>query len=215
MPAPKKIASIAFAGAAAAAAAGYGADPALAASGHWHIKNGTTGYHGVIKAKNKGTTVLLDKTHSLLLTCKKVSVSGSVPKSSVLATGSSTRLGTLKMANMTSCSWLGVTFRLHLLKKAGIFGRSFKSGVTHGKIKSISIQISGVNVIECKAKLKGRLPAVFKNASHTFVVDSKSAESLTFFSVTKQCPIWKTNDKAYYKATFPVSTPKALNVSEK
>jgi hypothetical protein len=37
----------------------------------------------------------------------------------------------------------------------------------------------------CKAKLKGRLPVVFKNASHAFVVNSRSAAPLTLHSVPK------------------------------
>jgi hypothetical protein len=55
VPGHRKVASIAFAGAAAAATVGYGLNPALAATKHWHIKNGATGYHGVLKAENKAS----------------------------------------------------------------------------------------------------------------------------------------------------------------
>lgn len=149
MPAPKKTASIAFAGAAAAAAVGYAAGPALAAAGHWHIKNGST----------------------------------------------------------------SVTFKAKLLKPAGALAHAFAGGVTHGVIKSISAQITGVNITVCKANVKGKLPAIFRNASHTFVADSKSAASLTLFSVTT-CRLWKNSDKAFFQGTFPVTTPKTLIVSE-
>jgi hypothetical protein len=214
MPGPRKAASIAFAGAAAAAAVGYGLTPALAATNHWHIKNGTANYHGVVKGKNKGTTKLVDKTHAAIATCKKASVSGSVPKSSVVA-GTSTKLGPLKKADFTSCSFLGVTFKAKLNKAAGIYAHSYAGGVAHGNIKSISAEISGVNITGCKAKVTGKLPAEFKNASHAFIVDSKAAASLTVVSATTACPVIKKGDKAYFQGTFPVTTPTALNVSEK
>jgi hypothetical protein len=210
----RKVASIAFSGAAAAATVGYGFAPALAATDHWVTHNGTTKYHGVVDGKNKGTTKLVDKTHSVTLTCKKASVSGSVPKSSVVAT-TSTKLGPLKKANFTSCSFLGVTFKAKLNKHAGIFAHSYKSGVTHGHIKSISAEISGVNITGCKAKVTGKLPAIYKNKSHEFVIDSKADASLTIKSATTACPVIKAGDKAYFQGTFPVSKPTALNVSEK
>jgi hypothetical protein len=211
---PKKVASIAFTGAAAAATVGYGFAPALAATDHWVVKNGTAKYHGVVKGKNKGTTKLVDTTHAVTLTCKKASVSGSVPKSSVVAGTTSTKLGPLKKANFTSCSFLGVTFKAKLNKAAGIYAHTYKSGVTHGNIKSISAELSGVNITGCKAKVTGKLPAVFKNASHTFIVDSKSVASLTIKSTTTACPEIAKGDKAYFKGTFPVTTPKALNVTK-
>ena len=210
----RKVASIAFTGAAAAATVGYGMAPALAATKHWHIHNGTANYHGVVKGNNKGTTKLVDTTHAVTLTCKKASVSGSVPKSSVVA-GTSTKLGPLKKANFNSCSFVGVTFKAKLNKAAGIFAHSYAGGVTHGNIKSISAELSGVNLPACKAKVTGTLPAVFKNASHTFVVDSKAVAALTIKSATAQCPVIKAGDKAYFQGTFPVTTPAALNVSEK
>lgn len=209
----RKVASIAFTGAAAAATVGYGLTPALAATPHWVVKNGTAKYHGAVKGNNKGNTKLVDTTHAVTLTCKKASVSGSVPKSSVVAT-TSTKLGPLKKANFTSCSFLGVTFKAKLNKAAGIFAHSYAGGVTHGHIKSISAEISGVNITGCKAKVTGTLPAVFKNASHTFVVDSKAAASLTIKSATTACPVIKAGDKAYFQGTFPVTTPKALTVSK-
>jgi hypothetical protein len=209
----RKVASIAFSGAAAAAAVGYGFTPALAATAHWVTKNGTTKYHGAVKGANKGTTKLVDKTHSVTLTCKKASVSGSVPKSSVVA-GTSTKLGPLKKANFTSCSFVGVTFKAKLNKAAGIYAKTYAAGVTHGNIKSISAEISGVNITGCKAKVTGKLPAVFKNKSHEFVVDSKAVASLTIKSATTACPVIKAGDKAYFQGTFPVTTPKSLNVSE-
>jgi hypothetical protein len=209
----RKVASIAFSGAAVAATVGYGFAPALAATDHWVIKNGTAKYHGAVKGANKGDTKLVDKTHAVTLTCKKASVSGSVPKSSVAAT-TSTKLGPLKKANFTSCSFLGVTFKAKLKKDAGIFAHTYKSGVTHGNIKSISAVISGVNITGCTALVTGKLPTVFKNKSHAFIVDSKADASLTIKSATTACPVIKAGDKAYFQGTFPVTTPKALDVSE-
>jgi hypothetical protein len=213
MPSPKKVASIAFTGAAAAATVGYGFAPALAATDHWVVKNGTAKYHGAVKGVNKGTTKLVDKTHAVTLTCKKASVSGSVPKSSVVA-GTSTKLGPLKKANFTSCSFLGVTFKAKLNKAAGIYAKTYAAGVTHGNIKSISAELSGVNITGCKAKVTGKLPAVFKNASHTFTIDSKSVASLTIKSTTTACPEIAKGDVAYFKGVFPVKTPTALDVTE-
>jgi hypothetical protein len=210
----RKVASIAFSGAAAAATVGYGFAPALAATNHWVTTNGTTKYHGAVKGANKGTTKLVDKTHAVTLTCKKASVSGSVPKSSVAAGTTSTKLGPLKKANFTSCSFLGVTFKAKLKKAAGIYAHTYADGVTHGDIKGISAVISGVNITGCTALVTGKLPTVFKNASHAFVVDSKADASLTIKSATTACPVIKAGDKAYFQGTFPVTTPKALNVSE-
>ena len=59
----RKIASIAFTGAAATAATMMGAAPAFAAGSHYDIrKSGFTGplYHGAVKAKNSGNTTLVD-----------------------------------------------------------------------------------------------------------------------------------------------------------
>jgi hypothetical protein len=208
----RKVASIAFTGAAAAATVGYGLTPALAAT-TWHIKNGTVGYHGKVEGANKGTTKLVDKTHAVTLTCKKASVSGSVPKSSVAATGSSTQLGTLKVANFASCSFLGVTFTAKLNKAGKIFAHSYASGVTHGFIREVSAELSGVNITGCKAKVTGKLPMIFRNDGHAFVVDSKGAADLKIASATTACPEIAAGDKAYFKGTFPVKKPSALTVS--
>jgi hypothetical protein len=210
----KKLASIAFVGAATAATVGYNMAPAFAAS-QWNIKNGTAGYHGAIAGKNVGNTILKDTTHNVTLTCTKASVSGSAPASHVAVTGSSTKVGVLKKANFSTCSFLGVTFKAHLLKNAGIFAKTFAAGVTHGNVNSISAMVSGVNIPGCHFKVVGtHLPMVFKNASHHFVVDSTSVAALSLKSVAALCPTVKTNDKAFFKGTFAITTPAALNVSK-
>jgi hypothetical protein len=210
----KKVASLAFVGAATGAAVGVNMTPAFAAS-QWNIKNGTAGYHGVVAGKNTGNTILKDTTHNVTLTCTKASVSGSVAQSHVAATGSSTKVGVLKKANFSTCSFLGVTFKATLAKNAGIFGKTYASGVTHGNINSISATVTGVNIPTCTFKVAGtNLPTVYKNASHRFIIDSTSVAALTLKSVAAGCPTIKTGDQAFFKGTFPIATPAALNISK-
>jgi len=213
MPITRKVASVAFTGAAATATLGMAMGPAMATNATtWHIKAAGKGYHGAVKGKNKGTTKLVDTTHAVTLTCTAANVAGTVPKSNVTATGTSTRLGTLSAANFSHCSFLGVTFKAKLNAHAGIWASKFAAGVTHGHIKSINAEISGVGNT-CKAKVTGTLPASFKNVSHAFIVDGGKAATLTIHSPTTGCPIIKNGDKAYFQGTFPVSVPKSLTIS--
>jgi hypothetical protein len=215
MPITRKVASIAFAGAAATGALGMAAGPALAVSGVWHIKAAGAGYKGAVKGKNKGTTKLVDTTHAVTLTCTAANVSGSVPHSTVTATGSSTKIGQLKAANFSHCSFLGVTFKAKLNATANIWAKSYNATtkVAHGHIKAINAELSGVGN-SCKATVTGPLFDNYKNASHEFVVDPTASATLTIHSPTAGCPIIKNGDKAYFQGTFPTSTPKSLTVSD-
>lgn len=216
----KKVASVAFTGAAAATMAGVYAGPALAAGGTWSVKNGTTPYTGAYSGTATATgTKLVDTTHAVSLNCKSAFASGSIPA----ATGPTSKpVGTVAAASFFHCSVLGVAFKAHLNHATSLFvSGSTKSGVTPGYIgnktsttKAISATISGSGNT-CHATITGtNVPATYHNASHELIVNAGHAATLTIHSPTAACPIIKNGDAAYFTANYKVNTPTALNITD-
>jgi hypothetical protein len=208
----KKITSIAFTGAAATLAIGLGVPHAWAAT-TWHIKNGGTAYTGKVKGKNNGTTILHLNTGASLK-CTTASASGSVAKAS--PTGTSPTVATITKATFKTCTLLGADFKASLTGTTDVVAKTFKSAITKGTLTDVKATITGASSGDstCKATVTGSVSGSFHNTGHSLktAAASKPASKLTITSA-KSCANIKTNDTAYFKATYDISTPTALTIS--
>jgi hypothetical protein len=211
MPAPEKIASIAFAGAAATAALGLAINPALAADGTWYIRAAGALFHGAVRGNNRGNIKIVDTTHAVTVACKIVKGSGSVQHSKV--TGAPAHLGTIEKVSIHSCSFLGNTFKAQLTKPASIFGSTYKNGITKGKVKDLHAEWSGVNITGCHISASGSLSGSYHNATHELLTAVAAKPTMKIRHVTTACPVVKSGDKFYVQGQFPVTTPKSLTDS--
>lgn len=208
----KKVASIAFAGAAATAALGVAINPALAVEGTWYIRAAGALFHGAVAGENRGNVKFVDTTHAITLTCKIDKGSGSVQHSRVA--GTPAHLGTIKEVSTRSCSYLGVTFKTHLTRPASIFGNSYKNGITKGKVKDLHGELSGVNVTGCHVSASGSLSGSYHNATHELFTAVAAKPAMKVTHTTAACPVVKSGDKVYVQGQFPVTTPKSLTESD-
>jgi hypothetical protein len=211
MPAPRKVASVAFAGAAATAAVGVAINPALAAGGTWYIRAAGALFHGAVTGNNGGNIKIVDTTHAVTMTCKYVRGSGGVQHSKV--TGAPAHLGTVKKVSIRSCSFLGNTFKARLTKSASIFGSTYKNGITKGKVKDLHAEWSGVNVTGCRLSASGSLSGSYHDTSHELFTAVGAKPTMKITHATTACPVAKPGDKFYVQGHFPVTTPKSLTVS--
>jgi hypothetical protein len=209
----KKVASIAFTGAAATMAVGLAAGPALAAT-TWHVKNGTAGFTGTVKGKNTTGTTTLKSSGGTVLTCakSKAVASGNVAKSTV--SGSPAAVATLKTGTkFTSCTAPGgVVFSAKLSKSATLEAKSYKSGVTTGTLTGVHAVIKGSSLNSCAATVSGSLSGTYTNATHQLTADPKSKDTLKVLTA-KGCGGLAAGKKAYFKGTYVISTPTALTIS--
>lgn len=204
----RKVTSIAFTGAAAVLAASIGALPAHAASS-WHIKNGGTGYTGLVRGKNT-TSVVLTSSHGTSLICLPghVTVSGSMPESNVA--GKPATLTDLSRITFTSCSIGGI--RINGTGTASLIVSNYNAGTsgTTGKLGNFHLTLAGSGN-NCKVTVTGQfLPASYVNAALTF--DPTGAETLNIESVTG-CGGLTAGAKAALTGTIRFSTPAALAIS--
>lgn len=218
----KKIASVAFTGAAATAATMMAAGPALAAS-HFSVKNGGTLYYGPVAGKLKaGTTaVLADKTRGTTVKCKKATVSAAISKS----TGTTpTKVGGVKKASWSSCTGpAGLTFRAYLAHSAYAFVSKVTTPGASGRISKVSERISGTGLTAgCRATIASispgspppGVPWKIINPSHELAVNSGHKVTLRVRSATTGClGVIVPGDIAYFTATYHISTPAALTIS--
>ncbi len=214
----KKIASIAFTGAAAATTL-MAAGPAFAAAS-WHVKNAGTGYTGTVKAALKtGTSASLkDQTTGAVLKCKKAFASGTVSKSKSGAT--SATLGKLKKSTTKWSSCTASTFfhfKAELTTSVNVVAKSYASGVTTGKISGNKITgvISGTNGNTCKATISGTsVPMKYLNTGHSFSIDPAKTATLTVKSATTGClGRIAAGNSTYFHGVYHVSTPASLTIS--
>jgi hypothetical protein len=203
----KKLASIAFTGAAATLAVGMTATQALAA-GTWSIKNGTTLYKGAVKAANSGNTKLVDTTHATSLTCKKAAASGTISKSKFTSTSPKILKTTVTFSN---CSFGGLDF--HAKATTTLKAKSYTGGVTTGQIVSTTATITGSKNNSCVASVSqaSALTATYTNTGHLLKITGTTA-GLKIKKATS-CGTLQTGDKAYFNGTFKVSTPASLNIT--
>jgi hypothetical protein len=211
----KKIASVAFTGAAATMAVGLGTLPAMAAT-TWHVKNGGTTYTGkTVKGKNTtGVTSLKSSYDGTVLTCPKsdATISGSIKST---ASGTGVKLGTLSKATFKSCTAPGgikFTAALSTGDTPSLKVSTYAAGVTKGTLAGVKAKITGSSLNSCTGKVSGNLPGSFINSKHELVADTAGAYDLTIKSAA-DCGGLTANKKAYFKATYTITTPTELTIS--
>lgn len=206
----KKVASVAFTGAAATLAVGFGTLPAHAASS-WHIKNGGTGYTGHVEGKTT-TSGVLTSSHGTSLVCLpgKAAASASVSKSNV--PGKPATIAKIKNAAFTSCSTGGIRFNATATASLVASNYNAGTGVTTGKLTNIHATLTGIGN-NCKATITGTsLPGSYSNTNHNLTADPTGAMTLTVQSATG-CGGLLAGAKANFEATYHISTPGALTIS--
>jgi hypothetical protein len=204
----KKIASVAFTGAAAVTAIGMGVPRAMAASGTWKITNGGNPYAGHVSGVNT-TSATLD-ANGTVLTCHPgtAQASGSVPAASPAGPA----LGTISKATFASCSASGIfDFTAAINKPVTLSGSTYSAGVTKGKIAGgISATLNGVNGTTCHATIKGTsLSASYNNATHALTVNPGAHSALSIASVSAgHCSgLLTTGEPAAFTATYQFNPP--------
>jgi hypothetical protein len=213
----KKVASVAFTGLATAAAFGMQAGPVLAAAGTWHISNPKgTPFKGNFAGKATGAgTQLVDVSEpNFPLTCTSATATGNVPKSVVVGTTTTTKLGTVKTTTFNDCSFDGIEFTAHLTKTANLDGTTYtaKSQVTHGTIKNVTAELSGIGN-SCKASVTGTVSAAYHNTTHDLIIGKNKKATLTIHNPTAGCLVLGNGNKAYFTGTFLTTTPKTLYIT--
>jgi hypothetical protein len=216
----KKVASIAFTGAAAAVATGagmgVGAGPAFASGGTWHITPG-----GHYTATNVSPAIL--NANGISLTCPVNAATASGSLSGDGRTGPTVQLGTITNAQFgtaaSPCSLLGfgVVARLH--KATTLSATGYASGVTTGQIgngatSAISASVSGVNGFACHMEIRGAsLPGSFNNASHDLTINRGHASQLTITSIapSQSClGLFGANEPAWFAAKYNTSPQQTI-----
>lgn len=217
----KKIASVAFTGAAVAAMAGMHAATALATSGTWHIS--PTADQGAYGATNTSAAATLH-TGTATLTCSVGTATASGSLSGNGRTGTPVKLGTIAAANFgtlaQSCAVDGIGFSAHLNKPVNLSGVSYNAatGVTTGRITgSISATLTG-SISTCKATVKGTsISGTFTNSTHVLNINPNHKSTLSITSAggktsagaTACLGTLKVGNKAYFAAKYQVNPPKS------
>jgi hypothetical protein len=204
----RKVASIAFTGAAVAATTGFNVPAAFAAGSTWTVTPG-----GPYTATATGTANLLDVNTSASLTCSAATAAGALKTGS----GQSNPIGTISQATFGStghfCTGpLGTKFTAAL--KAGpwdISAVSTKSGTTTGKLTHISASITGQSGFGCKATVSGSVPMSYQNATHALIIDTAHAATLTVKSTNGAClGAINSGDQAWFSGTYNLSPAQTI-----
>lgn len=207
----RKIASVAFTGAAAVATVGFGTQAANAApASAWHVTPGnSTNFTGT----NKNNPVLVDNVTGATLTCTKATAKGHVigdgksAQSASLATISSATFG----STGAPCSLAGIPFTAKLKKATTLWGAQYAAGVTTGHIgngatSDISASINGIGSVSCHAEIRGAtLPGKFVNANDSLNINSGHAATLHVKSVQGCLGLINASDSAYFSAIYTVN----------
>ena len=214
----KKIASVAFTGAAATAATLMGGGPAFAAVS-WHVRTGNNLYHSsqLIKAKLRtGTTASFkDVTANKALKCTKGVLTIHVSKSHSPAV--SPVIGKVLKSKTTwsSCAVSGQGFAAHLTTSPKVIATRYNASNSSvsGKLSGIGATISGTGFFRCKATISGRsIPFKYKNTGHSFVVNSGHKLTLKVKSANNCLGLINAGNSFYFTAVYKVSTPADLTI---
>jgi hypothetical protein len=206
----KKVASIAFTGAAAAVAAGFNAVPAFASGATWKVSP-----NGAYSALNQSGAATLT-AGAVTLTCPTSTAfaSGSLVAS---AAGSTAQVGTVNAtfgASGVPCTFGTIQFSAHLVHPAQLWASAYHSGVTQGAIKSISASINGLN-LTCHAKVTGSsIPATFDNATHALTVNQAGTKTLTVGSVTGCLGALQNGQSAGFTAKYNILSPSGVTITD-
>lgn len=208
MSTPRKVASVAFTGAAAATMVGLNVAPAFATGGTWTITP-----HGHFASASNSKTKATLHAGAATLTCnsKTVFASGSLFGT---ATGAPVKIGFISKAAFgstaaTRCTLAGtLKFSAHLAAghNANLFASTFAAPVTKGQLRSISAKIVGKSGFACSATVTGKLPGSFNNTTHLLKIDASNKSSLTITQVTGCAGQLRVGQKAFFNATFNTGT---------
>jgi hypothetical protein len=212
----KKVASVAFTGATAAAAMGVNAAPAYAAS-HWTITPG-----GAFTAVNApGTATLLgvqiSPSTSLVLQCPVAAATGDLTGTS--QSGTPVALGAINTATFgtvqSPCSVSGLQFVAAIDSPVTLTGVSETSGVTTGAINgnpTINATITGVNGFDCVAKVSGTtVPGQFVNADNALALNAGQDATLQIKSAVSCLGILQPGQPAWFAATYNPDPPQTVD----
>jgi hypothetical protein len=208
----KKVASVAFVGAAAVAATGATAGPAFAAPSDWTVTP-----DGPYTAVNVTPAIL--NANGISLTCPvgTATASGSLVST---ATGVPAQIGTIATAEFgtadSPCSLFGFGTVATLKKATQLSGSSFTDPVTQGRVgngttSAISASINGVGGFQCHMEIRGAtLPGSYDNGAGVLNVNSGHAPNLTIASIpnpaTSCLGLFSAGMPAWFAAEYEVST---------
>lgn len=207
----RKVASIAFTGAAAAAATGMGATHAMAASG-WTITPGNGPFTGV---NNSPATL---SAAGIPLTCAvgTATAAGSVSGDGAPA-GVPTQLATINSATFgtsaSPCSVFGQGVTAKLTHNVGVIAGAAtdSTGVTAGHLgNTISASINGVNGFACHMTVTGTsVPGAFHNASNALAIGPGG--DLTITTVSGCLGLFTSGEPAGFTAKYTTSPALTVN----
>lgn len=208
----KKVASVAFVGAAAAAATGATAGPAFAAPSDWTVTPA-----GSYAAVNVTPAIL--NANGISLTCP-VGTATAAGSLNSTATGTPAQLGTISSAvfgtSSQPCSLFGFGTVATLKKATQLSGSSYNDPVTQGRIgngaqNAISASINGVNGFQCHMEIRGSsLPGSYNNDTGVLTVNPGHAPNLVIASIpnpsTSCLGLFSAGMPAWFAAEYEVST---------
>lgn len=195
----RKVASVAFTGAAALTAVGFTAGHAHAAG----VSKVTVTPAGPYNAVHVGSPTLHDVQTRDTLTCTSAKAKGSLTGD---ATGNT--VGTVTSAPFTNCTLLTIPFKAVLNKTATLVATSptTASGITKGSLTGISATITGTGAVACHAVITGTLPGKYNNNTDQLTIDSTNTAGLTVKSASGCAGGLVAGNSAYFNAVYSVST---------
>lgn len=198
----KKVASVAFTGAAAAAAVGITATPAAASHGHWVISPG-----GAYSAFN--TTVATLQANGVTLTCAAGAASASGSLSGTSQTAHVAQLGTIARADFGlggGCTGFGVPTNAQLNQSATLWATGpTVGGITQGEVRDIDATVR-IPLLGCVFTVSGTLPGYYSNASSKLVVNPGSSPVSGLHITDTNCSgLFPVNAPAWFQAEFTTS----------
>jgi hypothetical protein len=205
----RRVASIAFTGAAVAAGAGFHVPAAFAASGAWTVTNA-----GPYTA-SAASTHLRDVTAGVTLNCRSGTADGSINKTAYTQSGSASfsagpiTHGTFGGTANPCSSSLGLGLKFDaVLSQGTLNAKSYTSGVTHGQITDIKATINGLSGLTCTASFTGSQPYSYNNTTGALTVNGNSShDSLTTGTVNGCLGVIQKGDKNFFNGIYTVTPP--------
>jgi hypothetical protein len=202
----RRIASVAFTGAAIATGVGLHATTALAAtSGKWTISPKSKPLTGTATA-----TKLVDSTGASL-TCGTAKATATLSKSTFTQAGNSLFKagkvsGTFGSTNDTCTSNLLAAPFLATLKTGNLSASTYSANVTHGKITGVNASLKGTGVNKCTASFTGSVPYSYNNTTHVLTITGNAShETVTPTKSTSCAGLLAAGTKAYFSGAYTVA----------
>jgi hypothetical protein len=216
----KKVASVAFTGVAAMAAAGLHATPAFAGGGVWHAATNGTPYTGGFHANNvSGPASLFVGSASLTLTCSTSTADATGQVKATAAAGSVATITNATFGTASSpCAFSGINFVAHLTAAAHLVPSSSSTvgghNLVHGNVTGVAAQIDGQN-IPCRATVTGTVSGVYDNTTHVLTLGPNHGKTLTTATSNGLCfGVLAPGQSAGFEAAFKVLSPSALTITD-